>query len=182
MVSIMLLAILFSTCQAQQRVFTDINALFIPHTHDDPGWQISFESYYERYVRSILNSITNYLTTHNDYKFVWCETSFLHRWWEEAQSEQRSAFQSLVSQGRIEIVGGGWVMHDEATPDFRDMIEQMDLGLTYIYELFGVQPNTIWQIDPFGHGSTTAAIAVKLGFTSVMLNRIALRENSQGGH
>ena len=70
-------------------------------------------------------------------------------------------------------------MHDEAIPDFRDMIEQMDIGLTFVKETFDIQPNVAWQIDPFGHGSTTAAIMPKLGFTFVIINRISAVEKEQ---
>jgi len=64
-------------------------------------------------------------------------------------------------------------MNDEGTTDFRDNIEQMDTGLTFIYENFKVIPETAWQIDPFGHSAATVSIMRKLGFTSIMLNRIS---------
>ena len=67
-------------------------------------------------------------------------------------------------------------MHDEATPDYRDMITQTDLGLTYLKNLFNITPKTGWQIDPFGHGSTTPTILSKFGYTSVILNRISTVE------
>jgi len=34
----------------------------------------------------------------------------------------------LVQNGQFGIMGGGWVMHDEALPDYRDMLVQIEVG------------------------------------------------------
>lgn len=39
--------------------------------------------------------------------------SYLERWWKDATDEKRQSFASLVHNGQLEIVGGGWVMNDE---------------------------------------------------------------------
>ena len=41
-------------------------------------------------------------------------------------------------------------MHDEATPHFRDMIDQTTYGHKFLLEQFGFTPTVGWQIDPFG--------------------------------
>lgn len=48
-------------------------------------------------------------------KFIWEEMSYLERWWRDASELKRQSFTSLVKNGQLEIVGGGWVMNDEVT-------------------------------------------------------------------
>lgn len=46
-------------------------------------------------------------------KFIWEEMSYLERWWRDASEMAKESFKNLVSNGQLEIVGGGWVMNDE---------------------------------------------------------------------
>ena len=39
--------------------------------------------------------------------------SYLEKWWRDASDEKRESFVTLVKNGQLEIVGGGWVMNDE---------------------------------------------------------------------
>ena len=49
----------------------------------------------------------------NRRKFIWEEMSYLERWWRDASEIRKESFVNLVSNGQLEIVGGGWVMNDE---------------------------------------------------------------------
>ncbi len=44
------------------------------------------------------------------------ETGFFWLWWNEQNEEKRDQVRQLISEGRLEIAGGGWSMADEATP------------------------------------------------------------------
>lgn len=48
-------------------------------------------------------------------KFNIADTVFVERYWAEASYENKILFKNLVKEGRLEFVGGHWVMHDEAT-------------------------------------------------------------------
>ena len=39
--------------------------------------------------------------------------SYLEKWWRDASDEKKESFVTLVKNGQLEIVGGGWVMNDE---------------------------------------------------------------------
>lgn len=62
------------------------------------------------------------------------------------------------SQGRLEFANGGWVMHDEASAHYSDMLDQMSRGLRFLEDEFGYSPRVGWQIDPFGHSATQASL------------------------
>jgi alpha-mannosidase len=50
----------------------------------------------------------------------------------------------LVSNGQLELINGGWSMHDEACPTYQDMINNMMIGHDFIKEEFGVKPRIGW--------------------------------------
>lgn len=55
-------------------------------------------------------------------------------------------------------------MHDEATSYFEDLIENMSIGHLWIKNNLGVIPKIGWQLDPFGHSNSNAAIYSQMGF------------------
>jgi len=57
------------------------------------------------------------------------ETAFLWRWWEEQDEWNRNSLKTLVDEGRLQLLSGGWVMSDEAVPHYSALIDQMTLGL-----------------------------------------------------
>ena len=50
----------------------------------------------------------------------------------------------LVREGRLEIGGGGWSMHDEACTSYSDMMNNMMLGHEFIEKELGVRPRVGW--------------------------------------
>lgn len=62
-------------------------------------------------------------------KFTYVETGFFERWWREQEESTKSIVRQLVKEERLQFVGGGWVMNDEATCLYEDIIDQMALGL-----------------------------------------------------
>ena len=60
--------------------------------------------------------------------FIWAEISFLSLWWKEQSEEVKNQFQKLLDTGRLEIVTGGYVMHDEANTHYTAILEQLFYG------------------------------------------------------
>lgn len=57
------------------------------------------------------------------------ETAFFWKWWQLQEESERNALRELVNNGRIEFIGGGWSMNDEAVTNYQSIIDQMSWGL-----------------------------------------------------
>ncbi len=90
---------------------------------------------------------------------VWSETSFFTQWWEDARTTEldRESFVTFLKEGKLELVNGGWVMHDEGITRYDSQIRQMTYGHDHLNRILNVTrdtaPITGWQIDPFGPAS-----------------------------
>ncbi|KAH6755449.1 hypothetical protein C2S51_038934 [Perilla frutescens var. frutescens] len=101
-----------------------LKVFVVPHSHNDPGWKLTVEEYYDKQSRHILDTIVETLSKDNRRKFIWEEMSYLERWWRDASDVKRESFINLAQNGQLEIVSGGWVMNDEANSHYFAIIEQ----------------------------------------------------------
>ncbi|XP_027074528.2 alpha-mannosidase 2 [Coffea arabica] len=143
----------------------------VPHSHNDPGWRLTVEEYYDRQSRHILDTIVETLSKDSRRKFIWEEMSYLERWWRDASDTKRESFINLVKNGQLEIVGGGWVMNDEANSHYFAILEQITEGNMWLNETVGVIPKNSWAIDPFGYSSTMAYLLRRMGFENMLIQR-----------
>ena len=129
---------------------TFVDVVVVPHSHDDAGWQRTFEGYYRDETKAILNNVMAWLSTNPQSKFIWVETSFLQRWWLDQNETARDAFKGFVASGRLELVGGGWTMHDEESANAYSAVTNMEYGLSWLQQQFGsaARPRFLWHIDP----------------------------------
>lgn len=72
---------LFLLLASVSRSHDVVNLYLIPHSHTDAGWLYTMEEYYQNKVERILTSLTQSLMDQPDYKFVWSDIAFFHRWW-----------------------------------------------------------------------------------------------------
>ena len=124
----------------------DVEVFIIPHSHTDAGWFLTYNQYYEGKIVEIFNSILSVLPTNPSYRYNWADTNFLAKFYRETSEEKRVLIHKLVENGQIGFMGGGWVMHDETLPDYRNELLQMETGLRWLNETFGVRPRVGWQI------------------------------------
>ncbi|XP_075234905.1 lysosomal alpha-mannosidase-like [Lycorma delicatula] len=159
-----------------------LNAHLVAHTHDDVGWLKTVDQYYYGSnkvhspfgVQYILDSVISELLKKNDRRFVYVESSFLWRWWQEQDEEIKKKVRELVIEGKLQLLHGGWCMSDEATPHYSALIDQMTLGLKFLNETFGEcsLPRVAWQIDPFGHSSEVALQFAQMGYDGLFFGRL----------
>ena len=79
---------------------------------------------------------------------------------------------NLVRRGQIEIVHGGLVQTDEATPNYADIIRNFEAAQDFLRKEFGVTAKVGWQLDPFGHSSTNAELMIQMGMEAIFMGRI----------
>uniref|UniRef100_A0A7N0ZZ82 Alpha-mannosidase n=1 Tax=Kalanchoe fedtschenkoi TaxID=63787 RepID=A0A7N0ZZ82_KALFE len=143
----------------------------VPHSHNDPGWKLTVDEYYEKQSRHILDTIVDTLSKDARRKFIWEEMSYLEKWWRDATDAKKEALISLVQNGQLEIVGGGWVMNDEANSHYYAIIEQITEGNMWLNDTIGVVPKNSWAIDPFGYSPTMAYLLRRMGFENMLIQR-----------
>ena len=144
----------------------------IAHSHCDAGYRESFEEYWSSSVSFIINSVLDTLNKDPSKRFVWEEVSFLSTWWKHASNKSQELMKKLHSNGQLEFIGGGWVMHDEADPSLFGILNQMYQGLSFLRDTFGARPRVEWHIDPFGHSLFMPELYSLLGYEAVVINRI----------
>ncbi|CAI5481216.1 unnamed protein product [Closterium sp. Yama58-4] len=153
-------------------VESKLNVHLIAHSHDDLGWTSTIDKYYVTSVQYIIETVIDQLEANPDRKFIQVEQAFFYRWWQQQKEDMRTRVRALVASGQLEFVNGGWVMHDEATTHYTDMVHQMSLGLRFLRSEFNVTPRIAWQIDPFGHSATQASlITAQAGFDGIFFSR-----------
>jgi hypothetical protein len=158
-----------------------LNIHIVPHTHDDVGWLKTVDQYFygsntslqHAGVQYILDTVIPELVANPSRRFVYVEQAFFQRWWNQQTQITRSTVKQLVQEGRLDFINGGWCMHDEAAAHYIDMIDQTTLGHSYLLQQFGFIPKIGWQIDPFGHSATQAALlSAEAGFEGLFFARI----------
>ena len=148
------------------------------HTHDDPGWLWTLDDYFmgtdhcHVSVKRILDNMVVSLSNKEDRKFSYVEMSFFKLWYDKQTDQIKQKVKNFIKEGRLEIINGGWVMHDEAGSYYKHSIDNMRIGLKFLKEEFNVIPKIGWFIDPFGHSSATAHILKQMNFDKIVLTRI----------
>jgi hypothetical protein len=77
-------------------------------------------------------------------KFSEVEMKYFKMWWDIQSDKMKARVRGLVDNGQLELVNGGWSMHDEACPTYDDMINNMMIGHEFILQEFGVKPRIGW--------------------------------------
>ena len=108
----------------------------IPHSHDDLGWQKTVDDYFYGLnngnttgnVSKIISEVIKSLNDNPERKFSQVEMKFFKMWWDEQTEETKNLTKSLVANGQLELINGGWSMNDEACPNYEDIIDNMMIG------------------------------------------------------
>ncbi|XP_012143157.2 lysosomal alpha-mannosidase II isoform X2 [Megachile rotundata] len=166
-----------------------LNIHLVAHTHDDVGWLKTVDQYYfgsrttiqKAGVQYILDSVIQALLADPQRKFIYVETFFLWKWWLRQSDEMKETVRNLINEGRLEIIGGGWSMNDEAVTHYHSLVDQYTWGFRRLNDTFGscARPRIGWQIDPFGHSREQASLFAQLGFDGMFFGRLDYQDKSQ---
>ena len=80
-------------------------------------------------MQYIIDSVIPALVADPTKRFIYVESAFFWRWWGEQDAAMRATVRGLVEEGRLEFIGGGWSMNDEAAAHYNAIIDNMALGL-----------------------------------------------------
>ncbi|XP_048525102.1 lysosomal alpha-mannosidase, partial [Dendroctonus ponderosae] len=140
----------------------------------DKLWISAKSLVYSAGVIYIYDNVLSAVRRRKDRRFIYVETAFFWKWWQDQEESDRQVLRELINNGQIEFTGGGWSMNDEAVTNYQSIIDQMSWGLKRLNDTFGEcgRPKMGWQIDPFGHSSEMASIFARLGYDGIILGRI----------
>ncbi|TRY79620.1 hypothetical protein TCAL_12196 [Tigriopus californicus] len=171
-----------------------INVHLVPHSHDDVGWLKTVDQYFtgtnranwewenqKPGVQYVIDSVVKELTFAPEKKYIQVETAFFWRWWLEQDDQMKNMTRSLVENGQLEFVSGGWSMNDEGAAHYTAIIDQMSLGVRHLHDVLGdcARPRVAWQIDPFGHSKEQANIFALMGFDGYFFGRLDWRDKDK---
>lgn len=165
-----------------------INVHIQPHSHLDLGWLKTFDEYLvgrnnslqQGGVRWVYDSVTTALLRDPNRRFITVEMGFLMRWLDTQPEAVRANVQLLVAQDRLQVVNGGWAMHDEATVLYQDAVDQMSLGARLVNATFGAAASArvAWSIDPFGHANTQGVLTAQMGQAGFFYGRLDWQDSA----
>uniref|UniRef100_A0A8R1DTP1 Alpha-mannosidase n=1 Tax=Caenorhabditis japonica TaxID=281687 RepID=A0A8R1DTP1_CAEJA len=151
-----------------------LEVIVIPHSHCDPGWILTFEEYYSRQTRKILDGMAKHLGEKDEMRFIYAEISFFEMWWRDQTEETRRKVKGYLENGKLEIVTGGWVMTDEANAHYHSMVTELFEGHEWISNHLGKSaiPKSHWSIDPFGLSPSMPHLLTSANITNAVIQRV----------
>ncbi|TFH04629.1 MAG: hypothetical protein E4H14_14340 [Candidatus Thorarchaeota archaeon] len=97
-----------------------------------------------------VKSVLDYLDIHPDHKFSFDQVSLLEGF-KRLFPNYWDALHQRILEGRIEIVGGTYVMPDLIIPDGESIARQFLFGKNFIHGELGVNVRVGWAVDSAGH-------------------------------
>jgi alpha-mannosidase len=155
--------------------------LMVSHFHYDPVWwntQGGFtEAWYDipeaervrpPQLRAAFDLVRAHLAAARndpDYKFVLAEVDYLKPHW-DACPEDRAELRQLITEGRVEIVGGNYNEPNTNLTCGESTIRNAVYGIGFQREVVGGDPRTAWMLDVFGHDPSYPGLMADAGLTS----------------
>ena len=150
----------------------------ICNAHIDPIWQWPEDEG----MSAALSTFRSAVGLADRFDYIFCHNeAMLYRAVEEYAPELFASIRALVAAGKWHIMGGWYLQPDCNMPTGESFVRQIQTGLAYFEEKFGVRPEVAVNFDPFGHTRGLVQIMAKCGQTGYMICRPAAELCDTGG-
>ena len=140
----------------------------ICNAHLDPVWQWDWNEG----AAAALATFYSAAELADEYDYIFCHNeALLYEWIERYDPALFSRIKELVAAGKWHIMGGWYCQPDCTVPSGEGFVRQIETGLTYFKEKFGVRPTTAVNFDSFGHTQGLVQILNKTGYDSYIFCR-----------
>ncbi len=119
------------------------------HSHMDPAWRWRWWEGQD-FVLDTFGQAVAFMQELPDFHYAQSQAA-LYAYVEEKQPELFEQVREFVGKGQWQIVGGSWVENDANLPSGEALVRQFLVGQRYFREKFGVEAETGWEPDCFGH-------------------------------
>ena len=133
----------------------------ICNAHLDPVWQWDWNEG----ATAALATFYAACDIANEYDYIFCHNeALLYEFVETYDPALFERIKELVAAGKWHIMGGWYVQPDCNSPSGEGFIRQIESGLSYFKEKFGVIPSVAINMDSFGHTQGLVQILSKCGY------------------
>ena len=133
----------------------------ICNAHLDPVWQWDWNEG----ATAALATFYAAVEIAEEYDYVFCHNeALLYEYVETYDPALFARIKGLVKAGKWHIMGGWYVQPDCNIPSGEGFIRQIESGLTYFKEKFGIIPSVAVNFDSFGHTQGLVQILSKCGY------------------
>ena len=140
----------------------------ICNAHLDPVWQWDWNEG----AASALATFYSAAELADEYDYIFCHNeALLYQWIERYDPALFARIKELVAAGKWHIMGGWYIQPDCNVPSGEGFVRQIETGLNYFTEKFGVRPTTALNFDSFGHTQGLVQILTKTGYDSYIFCR-----------
>ncbi len=145
----------------------------LPHSHYDAEVFMVEKETLETGYANIIGALA-LLRARPEFKFTLDQTCLIEPFL-SAYPEERAFFQQMIAEGRLEIVGGMYIMPDVNIPSGESFIRQVLVARRYCERELGVDVRCGWTIDTFGHHPQIPQLMLKCGFDHNTFQRLMKR-------
>ena len=140
----------------------------ICNAHLDPDWQWDWNEG----ATAALATFYSAVDIAEEYDYIFCHNeALLYEYVEQYDPALFERIKELVRAGKWHIMGGWYVQPDCNIPSGEGFVRQIESGLTYFKEKFGVRPTVAVNFDSFGHTQGLVQILSKCGYNGYIFCR-----------
>ena len=133
----------------------------ICNAHLDPVWQWDWNEG----ATAALATFYAAAEIADEYDYIFCHNeALLYEFTETYDPALFARIKELVAAGKWHIMGGWYVQPDCNIPSGEGFVRQIESGLSYFKEKFGVIPSVAINMDSFGHTQGLVQILSKCGY------------------